>query len=128
MAIENGWVFTDTIFKHEEFLNNTGNVFKLVSQKPYISKKNPEDKGVNVSLSILKDITDYGHDKTTGRKREDNTLNSFDVTILNDKQYLDLSKGDYVRLVDFIPEKSFVIGFDFILRFKGIEKVNVSKK
>lgn len=128
MGLENGWVFTDTVFKHEEFLKNTGNVYKLVSQKPYKSKKNPEDIGVTVSLHILKDETDYGYDKTTGRKREDNSMNSFNVTILNGEQALDLSKGEYVRLIEYIPEKSFVIGFDFILRFKGIEKVNVNKK
>lgn len=128
MPIANAWVFTETNFKAEVFLNNTGNIFRLVSQRPYVSKKEPDEKGVTVTLQITKDNTDYGVDKKTGFKRDNNILNTFDVTVLNNEERLDIQKGDYLRLIDFIPEKSFVIGFDLILRFKDVEKVNVKTK
>src|SRR5699024_12751968 len=123
MPISNAWVFTETRFKAEEFLANTKNIYRFVSQRPYASKNNPEDVGVTITLLIIKDSTDYGFDKKTGLKRDNNTLNSFDVTILNGKESLDLNKGDEVKLIDFIPEKSFVIGFDLILRFKVVKKI-----
>ena len=128
MPIANAWVFTETKFKAEEFLNNTGNIFRLVSQRPYVSRKDPKEKGVTLTLQITKDDTDYGVDKKTGFKRDNNILNTFDVTALNNKERIDIQKGDYLRLLDFIPEKSFVIGFDLILRFKDVEKINVKKQ
>ncbi|HLQ83388.1 MAG TPA: hypothetical protein VK121_06075 [Pseudogracilibacillus sp.] len=128
MPISNAWVFTETRFKAEEFLANTKNIYRFVSQRPYASKNNPEDVGVTITLLIIKDSTDYGFDKKTGLKRDNNTLNSFDVTILNGKDSLDISKGDEVKLIDFIPEKSFVIGFDLILRFKEVKKINDETK
>lgn len=128
MPIANAWVFTETKFKAEEFLNNTGNIFRLVSQRAYVSKKDPEEKGVTLNLQITKDDTDYGVDKKTGFQRDNNILNTFEVTILNNKEHLDIQKGEYLRLVDYMPEKSFIIGFDLILRFKDVEKVNVKTK
>lgn len=128
MSIENAWVFTETKFKAEEFLENTGNVFRLVSQRPYTNKKDPDETGVILNLLITKDDTDYGVDKKTGLQRDNNILNTFIVTILNNKDRIDIQKGEYLRLVDYIPEKSFVIGFDLILRFKDVEKVNVKKQ
>ncbi|MEK3936937.1 MULTISPECIES: hypothetical protein [Sporosarcina] len=128
MPIANAWVFTETKFKAEEFLKNTGNMYRLVSQRPYISKKDPDEKGITLTLSITKDETEYGIDKKTGMKRDNNILNTFDVTVLNGKERIEVSKGEYVRLIDFINEKSFVIGFDLILRFKNVEKINVKPK
>lgn len=127
MPIANAWAFTETQFKAEEFLNNRGNIFRLVSQRPYVSKKNPDEKGITLTLQITKDNTDYGADKKTGFKRANNILNTFDVTVLNNQEGLHIQKGEYLSLVDFIPEKSFVIGFDLILRFKDANKVNVKK-
>lgn len=128
MPIANTWVFTETKFKADEFLTNTGNMYRLVSQRPYVSKKEPDIKGVALTLSITKDNTDYGSDKRTGLKRDNNILNTFDVTILNDNDHINVQKGEYVRLIDFIQERSFVIGFDLILRFKDVEKINVKTK
>jgi len=128
MPIANAWVFTETKFKAEDFLTNTHNMYRLVSQRPYVSKKDPDEKGLTLTLLIAKDDTDYGNDKKTGIKRDNNTLNTFDVTILNGKDHINVQKGDYVRLIDFIQEKSFVIGFDLILRFRDVEKINVNPK
>src|SRR5699024_530904 len=128
MAIANTWIFTETRFKADEFLTNTHNLFRLVSQRPYTSKKNPNDSGVTLTLLITKDDTNYGIDKTSGLERDNNVLNTFDVTVLNNKISIDVKKGEHVRLINFIPEKSFVIDFDLILRFKDVEKVNVKEK
>lgn len=127
MPIANAWAFTETQFKAEEFLNNTGNLFRLVSQRPHVSKKDPNEIGVTLTLQITKDNTDYGIDKKTGFERDNNVLNTFDVTVLNNQDRLDIQKGEYLTLVGFIAEKSYVIGFDLILRFQDAEKVNVKK-
>ena len=128
MPIANAWVFTETNFKADEFLENTQNTYRLVSQRPYVSKKDPEEKGVTLTLQITQDSTDYGKDKKTGHTRDDNTLNTFDVTALNNKDFIEVQKGEYVKLIGFIKEKSFVIGFDLILRFRDVEKINVKKE
>ena len=121
MPIQNSWKYVHTDFDSDMFLKATSNMFQFVSQKPYQSKKNPDEKGVSVVLLIAYDDMDYGKDKN-GRKRDNNILNTFDVTILNGKTELPFKKGDKVSLVGFIPEKSFVIGFDILLRFKDIKK------
>ncbi len=122
MAIQNSWVYTQTQFNSQKFLKATQNIFLFVSAKPYQSKKVPEDKGVTLTLSIIHDDTDYGVDKKTGKKRDNNVLNTFDVTILNGKSEIPFKKGDKVSLVGFMPEKSYVIGFDVLLRFRDIKK------
>ena len=121
MAIQNLWVYTQTQFDAEKFLKVTGNSYQFVSAKPYQSKKNPEDKGTTLTLLITHDSMDYGVDKN-GRKRDNNVLNTFDVAILNGKSEVPFKKGDKVSLVGFIPEKSYVIGFDVLLRFRDIKK------
>lgn len=122
MAILNSWVFTKTLFDAELFLKATRNEFLYVSGKPYQSKKDPEDKGSTLTLSIIHDGMDYGVDKN-GRKRDNNILNTFEVTILNGQSEPLFKKGDKVSLVGFIPEKSYVIGFDLLLRFRDARKV-----
>lgn len=121
MPIQNSWVYTQTQFNAEKFLKATQNIFQVVAQKPYQSKKNPDDKGTSLTLLITHDNMDYGVDKN-GRKRDNNVLNTFDVTILNVKSEVPFKKGDKVSLVGFIPEKSYVIGFDLLLRFRDVKK------
>lgn len=120
--IQNSWVFIQTSFNDKKFSEATGNSYQFVSAKPYQSKKNPEDKGLILTLLITHDSMDYGVDKKTGRKRDNNVLNTFDVTILNGKSEVPFKKGDKVSLVGFIPEKSYVIGFDLLLRFRDVRK------
>ncbi len=124
MPIQNSWVYTQTQFDAKKFLEAMSNEFQFVSQKPYQSKKNPDDKGVTLTLLIAHDSMDYGVDKN-GHKRENNVLNTFDVTILNGQSEVPFKKGDKVSLVGFIPEKSYVIGFDLLLRFRDVKKAEV---
>lgn len=126
MAIQNSWVYTHTEFDAEKFLRATRNLFQLVSQRPFVSKKNPDEKGVLVTLLITHDDTDYGVDKN-GNKRDNNVLNTFDVTILNGESSIPFRKGEKVSLGNYLPEKSYVIGFDLILRFNSIRKAGDEK-
>ena len=66
----------------------------------------------------MKDDMDYGIDKS-GNPRENNVYQNFDVTILNRNH--EVKKGDYVRLLDFDEEHSYVLGFDLLLRFQDCE-------
>lgn len=125
MSIQNSWVFTQTQFDEKKFLEATRNEYQFVSAKSYQSKKNPEDKGVTLTLLIIHDNIDYGVDKS-GRKRDNNVLNTFEVTILNGQSEVPFKKGEKVSLVGFIPEKSYVIGFDLLLRFRDVKKVGDS--
>ena len=104
----------------------TRNLYQFVSQKPFRSKKNPEEKGVTATLLIIHDDKDYGVDKQ-GKKRDNNVLQTFDVTILNGETTLPLKKGEKVSLGNFLPEKSYVIGFDLILRYDSIKRVGDAK-
>lgn len=121
IMLQNSWAYTQTQFMVEKYLKATRNEYQLVSQKAYQSKKNPDDKGVSLTLLITHDDMDYGVDKN-GRKRDNNVLNTFDVTILNGQSEVPFKKGDKVSLVGFIPEKSYVIGFDLLLRFRDVRK------
>ncbi|PYH23602.1 hypothetical protein US8_01581 [Bacillus altitudinis] len=47
---------------------------------------------------------------------------------MNGNEHINVQKGEYVRLIDFLHEKSFVIGFDVVLRFRDVEKINVQTK
>lgn len=126
MPIQNSWVYTRTEFDAVKFLKATGNVYQLVSQRPFCSKKNPDEKGVLVTLLITHDDTDYGVDKQ-GKNRDNNVLNTFDVTILNGESSLPFRKGEKVSLGNYLPEKSYVIGFDLVLRFDSIRKAGDAK-
>lgn len=125
MPIANSYMFTRSTFDSDEFLKVTRNVFQFVSQKPFQSKKHPEDIGVTVTLLIIHDDKDYGTDKT-GKTIDNNVLQTFDVTILNGKTELPFKKGDKVALEGYIPEKSYVIKYDLLLRFSDIKKVGDS--
>lgn len=100
----------------------------MVSQRPYASKKNPQDIGVSLTLQVVKDTGDYGLDKHTGMKRDNNVFNTFDVTILNRVQHIDAQKGDIIRLGEMITEKTFIIGFDLILRYKNVQVIKRETK
>lgn len=122
MGLQHSWKYTQSTIDIDALLKATRNIFKFVGQKPFQSKKNPEDKGVIATLLVVYDDMDYGVDKN-GNKRDNNVLNTFDVTILNGETVLPLRKGEKVSLGKFIPEKSFAIGFDLLLRFDSIRKV-----
>lgn len=126
--LQNTWNFVQTVFLFDLFLKNTENRFGYISQRPYIGKKNPDDVGVTLTLQVTRDRTDYGIDKKTQRPRDDNRLNTFDVTVLNGEKTVDFKKGDLVSLADYLPEKSYVINYDLILRCGKVMRYNEPTK
>jgi len=122
MGLLNPWFYTKQVIDADKLLKATRNVYQVVSQKPYQSKKNPEDRGATITLLVLHDDTDYGTDKN-GRKRDNNVLNTFDVTVLGGETVLPIKKGEKVSLGRFLPDKSYAIGFDLLLRFADVRKV-----
>ena len=92
MAILNPWAFTRTEFEADKFLKATGNVYQLVSQRPYSSKKNPDEQGGSATLLITHDDYDYGVDKN-GNKRDNNVLNTYAVNMWCGSTSLPTRKG-----------------------------------
>jgi len=127
--MKNIFYFTETIIKMDEFLRNTGNRYRVVSQRPYLDSNGKTGKqGTTFTLMITTDNTNYGIDASTGKERDNNVFENFEATILDGVTHHDeIKKGDYVKLNGFIKELSFVIKFDWILRFSGIEKIEGAK-
>ena len=121
MALTNIFIFIKTVILSDVFLKGTGNRYKVVSVRPYSDKKGVLPDGYALTLKVLSDNIDYGHDKD-GNPRENNVDQNFDVTVL--AKHTPLQKGDYVALKDFDEEHSYAIGFDLILRFKNYEKLS----
>ncbi len=100
------------------FLDATGNRFQVVHVDPYSDKKNNLPDGYRLNLLILDDGLDYGTD-SNGNPNESNQLATFDVTVLNTEKTP--KKGDFVKLLDFDEEHSYIIDYNLILRFKDFE-------
>ena len=116
MPINHSYLFTHTVIDIDKLLSGTHNEYRVVSTRRYSDKKGILPEGISVTLQIIKDDIDYGYTKT-GEPRENNLYQNFDVTILDAS--LSLAKGDIIQLIDFVPEHSFAVGFDLLLRFKS---------
>ena len=125
MAIANSWFFTKSIFDVEKFFQATQNQYCVVASHTYVDKKGRLPDGMTYTLQIIKDNFDYGVDKK-GMKRDNNIMQTFDVTVLNRNNVA--HKGDYISLVGYVEEYSFVIGFDIILRFQDIKILQRAKQ
>ena len=121
MALINTWFFTKTIVDWDTFSKATHNQYRVVSVRPYRDKKGVLPDGLNLSVMVLKDDFDYGVDKQ-GNPRENNELQTFDVTVLSTAS--NIKKGDIVSLLDFDQEHSYAIGFDLLLRFKDVKIIS----
>ena len=115
MRIANAWLFSHVEIDWDKFAEGTHNQYRVVSSRPYVDKKGELPNGVNLTLQVLEDDTDYGVDKN-GKPRENNLFQNFDVTVLNDK--VNVKKGDMVQLLQFDAEHSYYINFNMILRFR----------
>lgn len=122
MAINNLWKYSETRFLYEIFLKHTGNEFKVVTANSF--HKEGTGTGIGAELLILKDNAPEGF---YGEARDDISLNTFKVTILNGRPDDIPRKGENIKLIGFIEELSFVIGFDAILRFEDFERIEKNK-
>lgn len=123
--IKNVYRYVHTIVDGEKFLEDTGNKYMLVSQSPYKGKTDESGEtilpsGVKVRLQILEDFSEPIIDRKTGEQMEDNRWENFDVTIVGCSYPLPFKKGDMVALGTFLPEYSFYIDYNCILRFGKI--------
>lgn len=123
--IKNVYRYVHTVVDGEKFLEDTGNKYMLVSQSPYKGKMDETGEtilppGVKVRLQIQEDFSEPVVDKKTGEKMEDNRFENFDVTIIGCSYPLPFSKGDMVTLGEFLPQYSFYIDYNCILRFGKI--------
>lgn len=112
----------------DQWKKDFNNLFRLVSQRPYKGKMNDKGEvltpaGVMATVQIIEDLSAPAIDKETGEIMEDNSLENVEVTIIGASYPLPLQKGDLVSLGNFIPELSYYVNYNLILRFDGIEKV-----
>lgn len=124
MSVKNQNRFTETIVKGEEFKAQLLKNARLVSQKPY--KGNPAKglaPGAVVTLQVTEDHSEPVVNRETGDVMPDATLETVDVTIVGVPYPLPIAKGDYVEVGKFIPEASYFIDFNLILRYDGIKKI-----
>lgn len=124
MAIQDGYRYTKTVVNADQMLKDFSNQFRFVSQKKY--NGNPDKglaAGATVTLQIIHDNSAPVIDKKTGQPKENNVFQTFDATIVGMSYPLPISKGDFVSLGGFLPDKSYYIDFNFILRFSTIKKL-----
>ena len=125
MPIKNSYRYIKVQIDVERLLGDTLNKFLFVSQRPYKGKSDKEGNevikpGANVTLQIISDISEPIVDKETGEIKENNELETFDVTIEGCKYPLSFKKGDKVSLGKFDKENSFYVNYNLILRFREI--------
>ncbi len=130
--LNNGYRYVKNIIDIEKFLKDTRNKYLLISQRRFKGKtrENGEiviPEGATLSLQILEDHSEPVIDKNTGEQKPDNVLETFEVTIVGAQYPLPIKKGSMVHLYDFIPEFSFYINYNFILRFGRVEEIKDSK-
>ncbi|MBQ8490261.1 MAG: hypothetical protein IJ535_10825 [Pseudobutyrivibrio sp.] len=117
----NTFLYTKTIIKGQELIDAMHNQFRVVSCSDYTDKNGKLPDGKRLTLQVMYDDTDYGVDKKTGKPRDNNVYQTFDVTVLN--RNTDFEKGDIVALYDFDEEHSYAFDFNLILRFRDCKKI-----
>ena len=118
-----GHRYVKQVIDANQMLADFGNTFMVVSSKA--SKGKPESglpAGTTFTLQVMKDDSAPRYDKE-GKLQDNNLFESFDVTIPGLSYPSDITKGDKVRLGNFMPEVSYYIDFKLILRFDGITKL-----
>lgn len=120
--------YVKTLFDAEAFLRDTENQYRLVSQRPFTDSNGKVGrKGTVATLMIMHDHADHGVDKATGRRRDNNVFQTFDVTILTGETILPVEKGEIISLTGYRPDCSYVIDYSVILRFDGYEKAETKE-
>ena len=114
MALINSFIFTRTLVDGAQIVKNFGNNFVFAASRPYVDKKGILPNGFTATLQVTQDSTDYGLDKL-GNPRENNVLQTFDVTVLDGSDGKHFKKGDHVKLKGFRQDVSYAVGFDLLL-------------
>lgn len=120
--------YVKTVIDADKMLQDFENIFMVVSTRPYQGK--PEQNlppGATFTLQVMKDNSEVEIDKKTNLPMENNLMEQFQVTIPGQPYPSNIKRGDYVRLGKFMPEVSYFINFNLILRFGEIVKVQPNK-
>jgi len=128
-TLRNSNRYIKTVINFDKMNNDFGGAYRFVAQRPYKGKSEAGlEPGATVTLQIIKDTAPPVIDKETGMEMDNNVFQTFDATIVGTKYPLPFAKGDYVALNGFIPEASYYINFNFILRFKEIKLLKAAQK
>lgn len=124
----NGMRYIKTVILADDFLKDTRNRYRFVSQSKYKGSDGKDGKsglksGASMVLQIMYDDAPPIIDKATKQPKENNVLETFSVTIPNVDYPLPLKKGDVVSLENFLSDYSYFINFNLILRFGGYKKI-----
>lgn len=119
--LNNGYRYVKTLIDIDQLLKDTKNKYRLISQRGFKEKRNENGEivipeGTTLGLQILEDHSEPVIDKNTGEPKPDNVFETFEVTIVGVQYPLPIKKESLVRLYDFMPEYSYYINFNFILR------------
>lgn len=130
--LNNGYRYVRNIIDIDKLLKDTGNKYLLISQRGFKGKRNENGEivipeGTTLGLQILEDHSEPVIDKNTGEPKPDNVFETFEVTIVGVQYPLPIKKGSLVRLYDFMPEFSFYINYNFVLRFGRVEEIKDGK-
>lgn len=120
----NATKYTKIMILADDMLRDFGNRFVVVASRAY---KGKEDDGIpagsTFTLQVLEDHAAPIIDKKTNMPMDNNVYQTFDVTIPGLKYPSGLVKGDIVSLGKFLPEISYYINYNLILRFGEIKKI-----
>lgn len=130
--LNNGYRYVKNVIDIDKLLKDTGNKYRLISQRGFKGKRNEKGEivipeGTTLGLQILEDHSEPVIDKNTGEAKPDNVFETFEVTIVGVQYPLPIKKGSLVRLYDFMPEFSFYINYNFVLRFGRVEEIKDGK-
>ena len=119
--LQNAYRYVDQRVNGDKMVKDWRNDFTLVLQRFYKGKPEAGLKaGATVMLQINHDDSETVTDKETGLAKDNNVLNTFEVTIPGVEFPLPFAKGDRVSLGGFMQDHSYYINFSFILRFAEI--------
>lgn len=110
--------YVETLIHADEMLKDFSNDFLVISTREYKGK--PEKglpSGASFTLQVLHDASPVAAGK------ENNLMEQFEVTVPGARFPSDIKRGDHVRLGKFMPEASYFIKFNLILRFAEIQKI-----
>lgn len=101
--------YVKQIVDGEKLLDDFGNRLLVISQRPYKGKTSDSGEiitpaGSTLTVQVLDDFSDPIIDRETGEIMDNNSLETFDVTIIGATYPLAVKKGDYISLKGFLPE------------------------
>jgi hypothetical protein len=117
-SLPNGYKFVKTRVDWQLLSDVTDNQYEVVGSRKWIDSKGVLPDGYTLTLKILVDNYNYGLDKD-GEPIDNNVGQNFDVTILS--RDVKPKKGDIVALLNYDEDNSYVIKYDWLLRFKGVK-------